>query len=53
MTGKGLSPAKRFTTATRVSRPVAARFGTNTALLLLQEADETGARMALAEWKGL
>jgi len=53
MTGKGLSPAKRFTTATRVSRPVAARFGTNTALLLWQEADETGARMALAEWKGL
>ena len=53
MTRKGLSPAKRFTTSTRVSRPVAARFGMDTALVLWQEADETGARMALAEWKGL
>ncbi len=53
MTRKGLSPARRFTTATRVSRPVAARFGTNAALVLWQEADETSARMALGEWKGL
>ena len=53
MARKGLAPAKRFTTATRVSRPVAARFGTNAALVLWQEADETGSRMALAEWKGL
>jgi hypothetical protein len=53
MTRKGLSPAQRFTTSTRVSRPVAARFGTDTALVLWQEADETGARMSLAEWKGL
>lgn len=53
MVKKDLSPARRFTTATRVSRPVAARFGTNAALVLWQEADETGARMALAEWKGL
>jgi hypothetical protein len=53
MTRKGLSPAERFTTSTRVSRPVAARWGGNTALVLWQEADETGSRMALAEWKGL
>ena len=51
--GKVLTPAKRFTTATRVSRPVAARFGSNSALVLWQEADETGSRMALVEWKGL
>jgi hypothetical protein len=53
MTRQGLTPAQRFTTSTRVARPVAARWGGNSALVLWQEADETGARMALAEWKGL
>jgi hypothetical protein len=50
---KGLSEPVRFTTATRASRPVPARWGTNGALIGWTESDEMGPRIALAEWKGL
>jgi len=50
---KGLSEPVRFTTATRASRPVPARWGMNGALIAWTEMDELGPRLALAEWKGL
>ena len=53
MTRKGLTPAQRFTTATRVARPVAVRWSGNGALVAWQESDERGGRMVLAEWTGL
>lgn len=53
MTRKGMGPPVRFTTATRPARPVAVRWGVNTALIAWTEADELGTRMAIAEWKGL
>jgi hypothetical protein len=53
MDRKGLTPPQRFTTATRVARPVAVRWGLNAALVAWQESDERGAFMRLAEWKGL
>lgn len=53
MQRKGLAPPQRFTTATRVSRPVAIRWGGNAALVAWQESDERGGHLRLAEWKGL
>ena len=53
MQRKGLSEPVRFTTATRVDRPVPARWGLNGVLITWKEIDEMGPRIALAEWKGL